>query len=367
MMDQEKVNTLDIIDQASLDKEKSLKALLKRLENDLLRQNIEIKDTIREQITKTHNDGMCTKPQVLDRMIPFGDQANRLLAKVANAIFTKATLSEVNLQVAEHVKMTLTKEDALEAKKKFDLICDYDRRKKEGMDYTGEMYDEKMCLYLMSKTFKKSSTDAFESYYRILTEVEAWKDTKDTNADIFIGAIGGGPGSDLSGSVSFLTEICKKHRTNGKWNLEIFDIMNENWKAASEKALRFGFYRSTNELKMLKDETVKYSHIDFKNPNSVPTEALAKFDFLTVCWALNEAVFNEEFWRKVIQAAPQAFIIFVEGVDDQLDQIKSLADTAQRKTIYEKYESPRRLIIHPVARQDAVEPENQADAKPAPQ
>lgn len=348
-MEEEKLNALEILDHASQEKAKAIQAMLKRLESTLTAQHVNIKDTIRDQITKKEPQGLATKAEVLDRMIPYSDCANRLLAKAANATFTKSMLSEVNLQVVEHVKKHLTKEDALEAKKKFDLICDYDRRKKEGIENTGEMYDEKMCLYLMSKTFKKSSTEAYESYYRILTEVEAWKSAKETTSKIFIGALGGGPGSDLSGSVSFLNEICTGHRSIGQWNLAIFDLMHENWKNASQKALQFGFYRNMNENKMIAEELVSYYPIDFKNPDSVPTDQLANFDFLTVSWALNEAVFNEEFWRRVIEATPKTFIIFVEGVDDQLVEIKKLADKAQRNTLFEKFESPRRLIVHPFA------------------
>lgn len=135
--------------------------------------------------------------------------------------------------------------------------------------------------------------------------------------------------------------------------------MHENWKKASQQALRFGFYKHFLQNSAINDDgLVSYSPIDFKDPESVPS-SLANFDFITVCWALNEAVFNEEFWKKVVELTPKAFIIFVEGVDDQLVKISEIAKKANRKILFERFESPRRLIIHPTENQGAPAEANQ--------
>lgn len=351
-MDQESLNCLDILTSVSEQKEKFIKDFVKKLETDLLQEHQKCKSKLEEQIRKKANNGILPKPDILDRMIPYTDQVNKMIGKVANACLKKELLNEVNIQVVEHLKKHLTPEAALEAKKKFDLICDYSKRKAEGVENTGEMYDANLCLYLMSKTFKKSSLDAYESYYRIVEPVQEWLTNKNPTDEIFIGAIGGGPGSDLTGSLAYISDIWPHAKEKEKWNLTVFDLMHENWKTASSKALQFGFYKHMNKNEAIHSGEVKYSHIDFKQPDTIPTEELSKFEFLTVCWALNESIFNAEFWKKVFECTKKAFIIFVEGVDTQLIQMERLAKEANRKTLFEQFESPRRLIVYPQSQQN---------------
>ena len=356
-MEAEKFQSGAIVDELVQEKERIIKEMVKRLERDALADLQKKSTELRESIRNKHPEGTINKLQLLDKVIPYGDYSNHLLAKIANASLKKEVLFEVNAQVADHVKKNLTAESALKAKKNFDLICDYDKRKKEDIPNTGELYDNDLCLYLMSKTFKKSSNDAYESYYRISAEIEDWKNTKTAESEIKIASLGGGPGSDLTGSAAFISDIWPHPKKAKKWRFEIFDIMNENWQNASRQALRFGFYKHFVQNTAINDDgLVLYSPIDFKDENTVPEEKLQTFDFITVCWALNEAAYNEKFWKKVIDATPRSFIIFVEGVDDQLVKIQALAQESDRKTLFERFESPRRLIVHPKTQEAAPEP-----------
>ena len=208
------------------------------------------------------------------------------------------------------------------------------------------MYDKDLCLFLMSKTFKKSATDAYESFYYIHDIIENLQVLQ--SSEIKIASLGGGPGSDIVGLVGYLCDRFGKNIISNKTlDLTVYDIMDQNWKAAANKPLNWGLYHYVNTKSSTRtvDDRVKFKHIDFKDPNTVPVSELKGVAFISICWALNEVVFNVEFWTAVLKNTTDSILFFVEGKNDQLDQLNSICASLGRKTIHLKYENPRRLIV----------------------
>lgn len=341
-----KDETLTLFDQMIASKQNALNVTLKNLETS-------IQAEFQAKITALRNElGYQAYPAksevILNKSIPFTDFSNKLNSRVANAFMSREILHDVCIQIQNHCTKMLTKEDAEKAKKDFDLICNYSKRKSNNIPNTGTLYGKELCLYLMSKTFKKSAVDAYESYFAVSDLVTS--ETILTKKIINVGSIGGGPGSDLIGTVSYIYDILPaKRKMEPKFNLSVFDIMDQNWKEAAMKPLNWGLYNyiNVNEYDKRTEDKVTFSHVDFNKPETINAEALRKLDFITVCWALNEAPCIEEFWTKVFEAAVNAYIIFVEGKEDKTDILETLAKKLGRTVRYFRYENPRKLIILP--------------------
>ena len=161
----------------------------------------------------------------LNRSIPFTDFSNKMLNRISNAFQTRDLLHDVCIQVQDHCSKELTADGAKKAKKQFDLICNYSKRQTDDVPNTGEMYDNDLCLFLMSKTFKKSSNDAYESFYYIHDIIENLGILE--SSTIKIASLGGGPGSDIVGVVGYLCDRFSKNViANKDLNLTVYDIMD---------------------------------------------------------------------------------------------------------------------------------------------
>ncbi len=337
---------LALFNQIVAAKQNSLNEMIKNLQAQVMADFEARTATLRSELGII-NVFPAPPDSIVNKSIPYTDYTNKLIARVGHAFMTREVIHEVCNQITTHCAKTLTAEASEKAKKDFDLICNYSKRKKDNIPNTGTMYGKELCLYLMSKTFKKSAVDAYESYFAISDLV-----TSQTlaNKDVFnVGSIGGGPGSDLVGSVAFIYDTLPLNkRASLKCQLTVFDIMDTNWKEAAIKPLNWGLYKYVRmDYDKQTDDRVHFEHIDFNKPETVDVEKLSKLDFITVCWALNEATFNEEFWTKVFQAASKAYILIVEGKEDKTDLLKTIADKLGRKVRYDRYENPRKLIILP--------------------
>lgn len=381
-------------------------------------------------------------------LVPFSDFSNKLTGKISNAFLPRELLFDMCNKVTAHCSLHFsptkdipplppTSSSGLEqdsskqntegeistssqiinrhraAKEKFDLICNYSRRAADAIPNTGTFYDEDLCLYLMSKTFKKSATDAYDS---LLSLIGGGAESSDkvavptaaalcsspllcpsslwllsflqNTSELRLGSIGGGPGSDLTGMVSFFHDIITSTscanptlRDGITFHLQVFDIMDKNWSAAANSVLSKGFekylrkvtehkaidrrgatvqsHNSTAEVSHSATSTsssrqlVQYKHIDLKEPSTLAPllPDLQQLHFITICWALNEALFVKKFWHTLLTNTPKAYIIIVEGTDDKLDCVcEACRDPlVAREVRYDKFESPRRLIIKPKA------------------
>lgn len=324
-------------------KRKALTDLIKTLENKMLEEFDEKSGAMITESTTRYKDEM-TREQILDKAIPFNDFATHALTRVGNAIFKKEILTDVVGQMVAHSEKKLTKEKAAEAKKKFDLICDYTKRKETGEKEVGALYDNDLCLYLMNKTFKKSALGAFEALYLIQPQLKEHL-ANHTETELSLTSLGGGPGSDLIGILSHTCEVLGKRYLEKKFKLNVCDIQAKEWDDAAQIPLTWGLYKHLKNNTHLVGEKVNFHKIDFKDKSTLAPIPLESQVIISCCWALNESEFNAEFWEEVVARTPKSILVFVEGKEDQLLKIKDIAEKAARTTVFELYESPRRLIV----------------------
>ena len=401
------------------------------------------------EVETVNNDGRSiSHTEMVHWLIPFADLANKAATKVGNAYMSRGLLFEVCNVVAAHCQAYFTPSDTTAeakeamaqryraAKTKFDLICNYSKRATEAIPNTGTFYDEDLCVYLMSKTFKKSATDAYESFFCLgrwaagAVGSEAAGEKEEATAatvssgsscseivnflrstpEVRLGSIGGGPSSDMTGMIAYFHDLLlstaaananantKEEAEEGKrtaekvptFSCQVFDIMDVNWCRASRTPIMAGYTKFLTPTTTATNNTttaaaianislfaeraedaiattsgpspspssalaVQYKHIDLKEPYTVTPllEDLSRLHFISVCWAMNEATFMPEFWRPVLAATRGAYLMVVEGKEDKLDLLVAVCSEEgaahQRSFIYDRFESPRRLVIKPVA------------------
>jgi hypothetical protein len=237
----------------------------------------------------------------------------------------------------------LTKEKSKIAKKNFDLICNYSKRKEIGLENIGHLYDENLCNYLIQKCFKKSASDSYESFFRFeagkLFELEEGNCQK-----LNLVSLGGGPASDMSGMICYLFD-----QNFGVENFEcvVLDKNFENWRNASQTVLVGGFSKE----KKIKQFSLDFEFLDFTDFDSLEKneEVLKNAHFLTICWAINEAQILENFWSKFFLLTENACVIIIEGKENKLQELEEICKSTSPTSpiITEYYESPRRLIKLP--------------------
>lgn len=326
-------------------KRQALCDVIKTLQDKML-QEFDNQSSAMISESKNRYTGEMTREQILDKAIPFNDFASHALSRVGNAIFKKAILTDVVAQMVSHSEKKLTKEKMADAKKKFDLICDYSKRKDMGENEVGTYYDVDLCLYLMNKTFKKSALGSFEALYLAQPQLKQHLSAH-TAPEIHLASLGGGPGSDLIGILSHTCELLGAEYTKRKFNLTVCDIQAKEWEEAAQTPLTWGLYKHLNNNSSLVGEKVNFLKIDFKDKATLVAVPLEKQLLISCCWALNESEFNPEFWTEVVTRTSNAILVFVEGKEDQLIKIKDISQQALRSAVFELYESPRRLIILP--------------------
>lgn len=333
--------------------ELAIKQLLKRLEQTVLKNYQAQASQLRSGVT-TKYPGEMNKEQKLDKLIPFGDFTGGVLNKLSNAMSPRQLLINIISDLNMHPSIkNLTPEALKKTKEKFDLICDYDRREKEGKQNSGDMYTEDLCLYLLAKTFKKSSNETYESFFRVLQTFENEIEQKIQAAgECRIASLGGGSGADLIGAFAFVHDY--QTTRSAKWQFTVYDVMAENWEKTAKDPITWGLYKP---MQNGNNWTLKFEKVDFTDPATADKIApdLGAHQIITVAWALNEAVFNADFWAKVLTATPNSLLVFVEGKDEQLEKIHQIAATQNRRSAFVQYENPRRLFVLPNAPQAAQE------------
>ena len=330
--------------------EQAVRQLLRRLEQTVLKNYQAQALKLREGVTSKYSAAM-SKQQALDKLIPFGDFTETVLNRLANAASPRQLLINIVADLHLHPSLkSLTPESLKKTKEKFDLICDYDRREKEGKQNSGEMYSEDLCLYLLAKTFKKSANETYESFFRVLQVFEAEVEAKIAAAvECKIASLGGGSGADLIGAFAFVHDY--QATRSSKWQFTVYDLMAENWEKTAKDPITWGLYKPMQTSN--NSWNIKFEKVDFTDPATADKIAvdLSNNQLITVAWALNEAVFNADFWTRILTATPNSLIVFVEGKDEQLDQINQLAAALQRRSVFVQYENPRRLFVLPNAAQ----------------
>lgn len=273
--------------------------------------------------------------EILDETLHFADHLNDVLGKLYNSFKSKSNLFKICDAIAKSADSKLTKEKAKEAKMRFDVICNYSKREKENIANTGDYYNEDLCLYLMRKTFKKSAVDSYESFFRI--KDLSWICDKN---EVNITCLGGGPGSDLSGAISYLID----NSIGSRFKCNILDYNSKYWEEASlaplTKALSTTYPKSYVEI--------NYRFVDFNLADSIPVDIISLSDIIIVSWALNESALLSDFWSEIAKIAKNALIIIIEGKEDQVSWLASCFSSSGRSSSCELFENPRRLISEPL-------------------
>lgn len=331
--------------------EQAIKQLLRRLEQTVLKNYEAQALKLRDGVTSKYPAEM-TKQQALDKLIPFGDYTEGMLNRLSNAMSPRQLLINIIADLNLHPSIkNLTPESLKNTKEKFDFVCDYDRREKEGKQNCGDMYSEDLCQYLLAKTFKKSANETYESFFRVLNIFETEIEAKIRAAgECKIASLGGGSGADLIGAFAFVHDF--QATRSSKWQFTIFDLMAENWEKIAKDPITWGLYKP---MQGNNNWSLKFEKVNFNDPASADKIGadLGGHQLITVAWTLNEAVFNSDFWAKILSATPNSLIVFVEGKDDQLEKINQLAAGQQRRTVFVQYENPRRLFVLPLVPQAA--------------
>ena len=292
---------------------------------------------------KTMLDGLKTvssKPQkspedafgsLLNITLPLFDNLNHLQEKLNNVVPAKQLYVNIYTDLTNKIK--LDGEQRKQGKKTFDLICDYEKRKKLGLD-AKDLYDDNMMRYLVLKTFKKSAGDIFtlaSGYYL--------KDFVPKDKPLVVKSIGGGPASDLCGLLSAVIDLNLK-----EIECEILDFNAEGWASVVNDLLPPII--KANAKKLGAGDTnikVKWTKFDMCFENE--SQLIPKADIFTIAWALNESNLNVKIWEKIFAENPGAYFFFVEGERGPLEAL--VAVLGERKFDFNSYESPRRLAVLP--------------------
>jgi hypothetical protein len=143
--------------------------------------------------------------------IPFCDKINNLLTSLARIPAQKSALFTVNDLIKAKIQQrkVLDKQKRKNAKKDFDVICNYKKREEDELHNTGHFYAENkdLCYYLMDKCFKKTSSGVWDTFLRFDLK-PFYEKLLGEDGQISVCGVGGGPASDVMGSVSYLIDFC---------------------------------------------------------------------------------------------------------------------------------------------------------------
>ena len=274
------------------------------------------------------------KNEVFNVTLPFTDFTRHMQDKLSNVLHTKQFFLNVTNDMINAAK--LTEEETKVAKENFNLVCNYKKRRENNLACE-DLYNEALVKYLVHKTFKKSATDTYnlascfpiQKYFPIQEVVR-------------IACIGGGPGSDLTGLLNYLLEC-----GYSSFECVIYDYNAENWGKVCYTPLTDIVKKQTLKVfRQVIDITIKWEFVDMKKDWSAENPC-PKAHVFSTCWALNECLFNEQFWTELIEKNPQSFLFFVDGETYPIERFKSLSCLKARRFTYESLENPRRLAIFP--------------------
>ena len=265
-------------------------------------------------------------------MIQFNDEFRKKMQTLENAMLPKYDLHELNKKIAVHCNDNLSQDNKMDLKKKFDEICSYKNKSEESANYYNQ---REFCLYVASKTFKKTMNEVFSFFFYAapLKILEKRKKKWKTNG-VKISSIGGGPGNDALGAYLGLrsTGLLEDNPTVA---LEILDLNYKGWSSAVEKPIKH-FLSKTVSL--------NYDLIDHRDTY---TKDNLNSDIITACWTLNESLgFKEKFWTELIKTNPNSVYLVVEGDRCNVDKLVEIFKTFNFGGIYYEQEaSPRRLMV----------------------
>ena len=343
--------------------EHSITRITQKLLNEATNETTELLKTLK----RTKPNPSPTEAEFLQASIPYSDKINQLLKKLHNTVYTKDLLNKVCGAMIKHAGSKLTPSQSSAAKKNFDLICNYKKRGETGLENIGFVYDLDLCHYLIKKCFKKSAVDAYDSFFRVdLKKLNSGKSGENEEI-VKIVSLGGGPGSDLSGAVSFLAEVWAQNPK--KFECKILDYNHEKWSKSSKLALEKAF--NAPKLGVAGFE-VNWAFLDFTKPETLEqsSETIQAAKVITIAWAVNEAEVNHHFWTRFFELSIGSLVIFIEGKSDKLKVLKAICEQvyagigySSLEIVAEFYESPRRLIKLPYLGEKSGAEQNQNSAK----
>jgi ABC-type transport system substrate-binding protein len=106
--------------------------------------------------------------------------------------------------------------------------------------------------------------------------------------------VGGGPGSDLAGALTYLIEL-----GYSKFDCTILDFNADMWRTAAGPLA--GIVR--NEAKKFGrkvDLNVEWRQFDMGASGAEKLLLDGGFQLITCCWALNEMPFNQPMWQAIV-------------------------------------------------------------------
>lgn len=341
---------LDFLSKKRQTLEHQIEFLSKRILRDFEQNSQHSNKLLKIDEIKNEDEPNISYENLIDKTIPFCDNYNRISEKISNLTHHKKFLNKVCLEINNIAKQKISKKELQEGKQCFDTVCDYTKRKKESITNTKELYKEPLCKYLMLKTFRKSAVDTFQSVCRIESGVIEKLIGVDTK--VRLGCLGGGPGSDLTGLLSYFLDMDAFY----EFECTIYDSQAEYWSSVSNEPINSVLNKSYQEImpksKTSKDKensnkiTVCWEHIDFDDPSTVEN-LTPDFKIVSICWALNETNICKEFWQKTLNKLKDSQIVIIEGEREPLVKMIEVLNDMSRKYSEDLYESPRRLIIYP--------------------
>lgn len=339
-----------------------LELVRKQLKLTEQRINTEIQGEISTQINSSN---IQNKNDMLNVSIPFCDKLNSLMTTLARVPASKSALFTINdlLKSKLTQRRVLDKQKRKSAKKDFDVICNYKKRKEDQLNNTGHFYaqNENLCYYLIDKCFKKTSSGVWDSFLRFNLDERF---NLPQNKEISVCGVGGGPASDVMGTVSFLIDHFSKKNEGQipKFKTCVLDYSDKMWAQTSKEIVTETAHETLKEFFKLKKESIKehfsldFDHIDFTSVETIKKEPVQKVlksaHFVTICWALNEAEMVPDFWKVFFEITSRAFVIFIDGKGDKIQILKELYEREYMESqggvlLIELLENPRRLIKIP--------------------
>jgi hypothetical protein len=198
----------------------------------------------------------------------------------------------------------------------------------------------------MDKCFRKTSSGVWDSFLRF--DFSTFQKQLLKEGSLNIVGVGGGPASDVMGSVSYLIDYCveKKIDKMPVFKTTVLDYSDKMWAQTSQNIVsevanssikQFSKSTATKTWKSSTANdpqghfTLDFDHIDFTSVDSINKPeiktVLSEANVVTVCWALNEAEMVLDFWRVFFKLTSQAIVIFIDGKGDKLRELKGLLDT----------------------------------------
>jgi len=283
------------------------------------------------------NDKEAARALAIHIGLPFTDYAKHLQEKLCNVMHTKQFYLNVNTELGKVVK--LDEKELSIAKDNFDMVCNYQKRRENGIP-SEDLYTPELMKYLIQRTFKKSANDAYAAISSINLEglVDFQKEY------IRICCIGGGPGSDLTGILCYLMEL-----GHFKFECFIYDYNHTNWEnVAAKPLLEILKAQSKKSFGKEIEISIKWVFCDIKSDWDDKTP-IPSADIFCSCWALNESIYYPKFWEDLIDANKNALFFLIDGDRYPIENFRYFKSLSHRKFLYEGLETPRRLTIFPVS------------------